>query len=223
MMCTLPGGVGLSDLAMVAGFGAFHGLNPAMGWLFAVALGLQQRNGGAVAHALGPIAVGHAVAVVAALALLRAVEVTVPRQVVGWGVAALLIGFGLIKLVRQRHPRWVGMRVNARQLALWSFVMASVHGAGLMLYPVMVNADRVSQQGGATAPDRALQIATVVPGGPTTAVALVHTVAMLAVMAVIALLVYRLAGVAILRRTWLNVDLLWAAALLAGGVFVLLA
>ena len=223
MMCTLPGGVGLSDLMMVAGFGAFHGLNPAMGWLFAVALGLQQRSGSAVTHALGPIAAGHAAAIVAALALLQAVETTVPQQIVAWGVAALLIGLGLAKLIRQRHPRWVGMRVNARQLAVWSFVMASVHGAGVMLYPVMIKADRAAQQGGATAPDQTLQLATVLPGGPTTAVALVHTVAMLAVMALIAVLVYRLAGVAILRRTWFNVDLLWAAALLAGGVFVLLA
>lgn len=222
-MCTLPGGLGPGDLLMVAGLGAVHGLNPAMGWLFAVALGLQQRSRGAVTHALGPIAVGHALAIVAALALLQVVEVTVPQRAVAWGVAVLLIGFGLVKLVRQRHPRWVGMRVNARQLALWSFVMASVHGAGLMLYPVMVNADRATQRGGVTMPGQTVELAAMLPGGPTTAVALVHTAAMFAVMSVLALAVYRLAGVAILRRTWVNVDVLWALALLAGGAFVLLA
>lgn len=223
MMCTLPGGMGLGDLAMIAGLGAFHGLNPAMGWLFAVALGLQQRNRSAVTRALGPIALGHAVAIVAALALLQVVEISVPQRVVAWGVAAVLIGFGLTKLIRQRHPRWVGMRVNARQLTLWSFVMASVHGAGLMLYPVLIRADRAAQQGGATAPDQTVQLATMLPGGPTTAAALVHTVAMFAVMATLALLVYHVAGVAVLRRTWVNIDVLWAAALLAGGVFVLVA
>ena len=223
MMCTLPGGLGWGDLLMVAGLGAFHGLNPAMGWLFAVALGLQQRSGGAVTRALGPIAAGHALAIVVALALLQAVEVTLPQRAVAWLVAALVVGVGVFKLARQRHPRWVGMQVNARQLVLWSFVMASVHGAGLMLYPVMVNADRAAQRGGATAPAQTVQLAGMLPGGPTTTVALLHTAAMLAVMAVIALLVYRVAGVAILRRTWVNLDLLWAAALVAGGVFVLVA
>jgi hypothetical protein len=223
MMCTLPGGLGPADLAMIAGLGAFHGLNPAMGWLFAVALGLQQRDRGAVTRALGPITLGHAVAVVAALALLRVMEVSVPQRVVAWVVAAGLIGFGLTKLIRQRHPRWVGMRVNARQLALWSFVMASVHGAGLMLYPVMIRADRAAQQGGASAPDQTVQLASMLPGGATSAAALVHTVAMLAVMATVALVVYHVVGVAVLRRAWVNVDILWAAALLAGGVFVLVA
>ena len=208
---------------MIAGLGAFHGLNPAMGWLFAVALGLQQRDRGAVTRALGPITLGHAVAVLAALALLRVLEVSVSQRVVAWAVAAALIGFGLIKLVRQRHPRWVGMRVNARQLALWSFVMASVHGAGLMLYPVMIRADRAVQQGGASAPDQTARLTALLPGGASSAAALVHTVAMLAVMATVALVVYHVVGLAVLRRAWLNVDVLWAAALLAGGVFVLLA
>lgn len=222
-MCTLPGGLALGDLLMVAGLGAFHGLNPAMGWLFAVALGLQQRSRSAVTNALGPIALGHAVAIVAALALLQVVEVSVPQRVVAWLVAALLIGFGLVKIIRRRHPRWVGMRVNGRQLVLWSFVMASVHGAGLMLYPVMIRADQAVHQGGLTEPDQTAQFAAMLPGGATTAAALVHTLAMFAVMAVVALLVYQLAGLAILRRAWLNVDVLWAAALVAGGAFVLVA
>jgi len=222
-MCTLPGGLGAADLAMIAGLGAFHGLNPAMGWLFAVALGLQQRDRGAVTRALGPITLGHAAAVIAALALLRVLEVSVPRHVVAWGVAAALVGFGVSKLVRQRHPRWVGMRVNARQLVLWSFAMASVHGAGLMLYPVMIRADRAVQQGGASAPDQTVELVSLLPGGATSAAALVHTVAMLAVMAAVAMVVYHVAGLAVLRRAWLNVDVLWAVALVAGGVFVLLA
>ena len=223
MMCTLPGGLGPGDLAMIAGLGAFHGLNPAMGWLFAVALGLQQRDRRAVTRALGPIALGHAAAIVAALASLRVLEVSVPQRVVAWSVAVLLIGFALTKLIRQRHPRWVGMRVNARQLVLWSFVMASVHGAGLMLYPVMIRADRAVQRGGATAPDQVARLTSMLPGGGTSAAALVHTAAMLAVMATLALLVYHVAGVAVLRRAWVNVDVMWAVALFAGGVFVLLA
>lgn len=216
----------MGDLLAIAGMGAFHGLNPAMGWLFAVALGLQQRSRAAVTHALGPIALGHAAAIVAALALLRVVEVSVPQRIVAWTVAVLLVAVGVVKLVRRRHPRWVGMRVDAWQLTLWSFVMASVHGAGLMLYPVMVRADLQVQRGGLTmaaAPDATVRMAALVPGGPATVAALLHTAAMFAVLAAVALLVYRYAGLNMLRRTWFNVDVLWAAALIAGGLFVLVA
>src|SRR4029434_9241501 len=122
----------------VVGLGAFHGINPGMGWLFAVSLGLQENSQAAVRRAPLPIALGYAVSidvVVLAVGLLQAV---LPEQVVRYLCAALLGVFGLWRLVRARHPRWVGMRVGFRDLMLWSFLMASAHGAGLMLVPLLL-------------------------------------------------------------------------------------
>ncbi len=113
------------------GLGAFHGLNPAMGWLFAVCLGLQERRRAAVLSALPPIALGHALSaglVVAAVGLLRQ---RIPPEMLEYSAAAVLLGYGVYKLLRSRHPRWVGMRVGFGDLTLWSFLMASAHGAGL--------------------------------------------------------------------------------------------
>ncbi len=118
------------------GLGAFHGINPGMGWLFAVALGLQEQRRSAVWSALPPIAVGHALSVGLVVALVVVIRASISYEVLRWVAAAVLIGFGIYRLVRTRHPRWVGMRVGFRDLTLWSFLMASAHGAGLMLVPV---------------------------------------------------------------------------------------
>jgi len=120
------------------GLGAFHGINPGMGWLFAVALGLQEQRRSAVWNALPPIAVGHALSVGLVVALVALIHASIPYWVLRWIAAAVLIGFGVYRLVRARHPRWVGMRVGFRDLTLWSFLMASAHGAGLMLVPVFL-------------------------------------------------------------------------------------
>src|SRR5919107_5903176 len=118
--------------------GAYHGLNPAMGWLFAVALGLQERRRGAVLQALPPIALGHGVAVSLAVLVIGGAPIMVPLDVLRYVCAGVLILFGLYKLVRRKHPRWVGMRVGFRDLTAWSFLMSSAHGAGLMLVPVLL-------------------------------------------------------------------------------------
>jgi hypothetical protein len=118
--------------------GAYHGVNPGMGWLFAVALGLQEQSGRAVLRALLPIAIGHAAAIGLTVGLLAAGRASVPLSALAWITAALLVGFGLFKLIRPRHPRWVGMRVGAKDLVVWSFLMATAHGAGLMLLPVFL-------------------------------------------------------------------------------------
>src|SRR5215210_5422824 len=123
----------------LAALGAFHGLNPAMGWLFAVALGLQERRLRAVVTALGPIALGHALAIALAGLAVGALGLVVPqRALLGLGGAALLAFAAYKVATRFRHPRWVGMRVGPRELVLWSFLMASAHGAGLMLVPMLV-------------------------------------------------------------------------------------
>src|SRR5437667_9273806 len=103
------------------GLGAYHGINPGMGWLFAVALGLQEKSRRAVLAAIPPIALGHALSVGAVVVLLWAAAASVPHGALRIGSAATLFGFGLYRLVRSRHPNWVGMRVGFRDLTLWSF------------------------------------------------------------------------------------------------------
>ena len=118
--------------------GAYHGLNPAMGWLFAVSLGLQERRTSAVLRAFLPISLGHASAVLAAVLVVGVAQLVVPLGVLSYLCGSALILFGLYKLIWRKHPRWVGMRVGFKDLTVWSFLMASAHGAGLMLIPVLL-------------------------------------------------------------------------------------
>ncbi|MEU1753316.1 hypothetical protein ABZ436_11735 [Micromonospora matsumotoense] len=207
---------GRTLLALVA-LGAFHGLNPAMGWLLAVARGLQQRRRTALLAALPPVAAGHlaSVAVVAALVTAtRSVTASTALTVTG---GAVLVGFGLWRLLSQRHFRWAGMRLSAAQVAGWSFLMSSAHGAGLMLLPVLL-AD--PPPAGGHAGHLAAASAGALPG---LVAAGVHTLAMLGVALTVALVVYEVLGVGVLRRAWFNVDRLWAGVLVAAGVVTLAA
>ena len=191
--------------------GAFHGAHPGMGWLFAVALGLQERSGRAVLAALPPIALGHAVSVGLTVAVLALGQIALSTAQLKWGIGAMLIGFGVYKLVRPRHPRWVGMRVGFRDLTLWSFLMATAHGAGLMLIPVFLLASPPEHAHHAHA-----MPAFATWGGYATGVGL-HTAAMLLTAGGIALLVYYKLGLSILRQAWFNLDRSWAAALVVAG------
>ncbi|WP_328589696.1 hypothetical protein [Nonomuraea aridisoli] len=123
-------------LAAVLLLGAFHGLNPAMGWLFAVARGLQERSIDRLLQSIPMIALGHlaSVALVALVVAATGSVVTGTALAVGGGV--VLVAFGLWRLLSKRHFRWVGMRLSLWQLTCWSFLMSSAHGAGLMLVPV---------------------------------------------------------------------------------------
>jgi hypothetical protein len=118
--------------------GAYHGLNPGMGWLFAVALGMQEQKGSAVARSLVPIALGHALAIGSVVLIAAFLGMTLPLVAIRYFVAAVLIGLGIFCLVRHQHPRWVRMKVGFRDLTVWSFLMASAHGAGLMVVPVLL-------------------------------------------------------------------------------------
>jgi hypothetical protein len=113
--------------------GAWHGINPGMGWLFAVALGMQEQKGTAVARALVPIALGHALAIGVVLVVAAVLGRTLPTAVIRYTVSAALVGLGLFSLARHWHPRWVRMQVGFSDLTVWSFLMASAHGAGLMV------------------------------------------------------------------------------------------
>lgn len=120
---------------MLFGLGIFHGLNPGMGWLFAVGLGLQEQQRSAVWRALLPLALGHALAVAAAVLIMLLLGATIPMDVLKWAVAGTLFLFGVYRLVRHRHPRYGGMQMSGKDLTIWSFLMATAHGAGLMVLP----------------------------------------------------------------------------------------
>jgi hypothetical protein len=206
--------------------GAYHGLNPAMGWLFAVSLGLQEGRREAVVKAFWPVALGHAAAVALVVVAVLGLQVVVPLEMLKYAGAAALISFGLYKLIRRKHPRWVGMRVGFRDLTAWSFIMASAHGAGLMLVPVLLKLSGNRHEMEHEAHEHwghSVHLFLTNPAALADSAAVaVHTLSMFAVMAVVALVVYDRLGLMILKRTWFNVDLLWAAALVGAGVITLL-
>ena len=210
--------------------GAVHGINPAMGWLFAVARGLQERNRRALWRALGPLAAGHACAIVAAVLLAATIGRVVPMDALRWLVAAALLAVGLDGLRRHRHVRLGGMRVSARELATWSFLMASAHGAGLMVLPFVlgpaVGAPTITTHHHAHSPATALSTPVLAGGMGADATAviapLVHTLGYLVTTVVLAVIVYEKVGLRILRRAWINLDVLWAAAMIAAAVFAVL-
>jgi hypothetical protein len=209
----------------LAALGAFHGLNPAMGWLFAVALGLQERRLRAVTTALGPIVLGHALAIGLAAVAVSLLGFVIPQRLLLALGGAALLGFAAYKVAtRFRHPRWVGMRVSPRELVLWSFLMASAHGAGLMLVPVLVGL-RGEGVSSALAHTGHLGHLAHQPSAasdallPALAAVGLHSVAMLTVAGVLAVVVYQKVGVEVLRRAWINLDFIWAGALaISGGI-----
>ena len=201
--------------------GAFHGINPGMGWLFAVALGLQEQRLHAVFRALLPIALGHALSIAVVLLVVGMIQVLLPERLLHLLSAAVLFGFGLYKLIRSRHPRWVGMQVDFKDLTLWSFLMATAHGAGLMLVPVLLQWPVQDYAHAQLIQALSPNLITTSLGLLLAAVA-VHTLSMLLVTAAIAGLVYEKLGLAILRQAWFNLDWVWAGALMLTGLFVVM-
>ena len=182
-----------------------------MGWLFGVSLALQAQRERALWKALPPIAFGHLLALVAAALPLLLLGSVLRLRPVAIVAAATLLAFGAWKVARwYRHPRWVGMRVGGRELVLWSFLVATGHGAGLMVAPALV-----ALMGGGDTRDTGARAGEALTGIG------VHTAALLVVMAAVAWVVYRWAGLAILRTHWINFDLVWAVALLLAGAIAL--
>ncbi len=213
--------------------GAYHGINPGMGWLFAVALGLQDKSRIAVWRSLLPITLGHALAIGAVIALVAAVGLVIPVGSMRYPVAAILITLGFYRLFRHRHPKGGGMRVSMADLTLWSFLMASAHGAGFMVLPVVMGIPGTPAE---------VSTSAAVPGGGEHAehsqghfpalvghealpvglsATLIHTLGYLLVTALTAALVYEKLGVAFLRKAWVNLDLIWAVALILTGVITI--
>ena len=195
----------------LAGLGVYHGVNPGMGWLFAVSRGLQERSRGAVLSALVPIAIGHEASIVVVVIAVALTQSLLPPHTVRLVAALALVAVGVYTLARPRaHPRGFGMRVGVLGLALWSFLMSSAHGAGLMLAPVLLGlpvADQFSdiRQLGATA----------------ALAATIHVTAMATTMGVVAVVVYEKLGLGLLRRNWFNLDLAWSVVLLTTGALTL--
>jgi hypothetical protein len=204
----------------LAGLGAYHGLNPAMGWLFAVSQGMQHRERRAVLRALLPIAIGHELSIVLVAALVLGAAAVVEPRALHVGAAAALIAFGIFRFARPRaHPRWTTMRVNRRELAWWSFLMSTAHGAGLMVAPVLIGL-----QGAEAASAHQHSEVAMAAGVPLLAGGLgiaLHVGAMLLVMGIVAVVVYEKLGLRILGRAWLNTDGLWAATFVLAGAITL--
>ena len=196
-----------------AGLGAFHGLNPAMGWLFAVALGLHQQSRAIVIGSLIPIAIGHAVSVGLVAGLLVIAGALVPPHPVRIGSGLLLLGWAAYhwRIVHHHRVRF-GMQVGLWGLAAWSFLMATAHGAGLMLWPILM---------ASCVPTSSNEAAFAAPFPTALAAVGLHTMAMLITTAFVAVLIYEWVGLSILRQAWLNVDLLWVLTLLVTGGLLL--
>ena len=215
----------------LAALGVFHGLNPAMGWLFAVSLALQRQQAAQLYTATGYIAVGHLASVVIIMAALAVAGAFLPLKWVRIAAGAILLGFGFYRLARYyRHPRWVGMNVGGRDLIAWSFLMATAHGAGLMLAPVALALTRPDAESGVAGDFGALGdlgehggflSLTDAPAWWVVGL-LMHTVVMLMAMLAAAVVVYHRVGLAFLRRGWINLDLLWAGSLAAAGAITLI-
>jgi hypothetical protein len=215
----LDGGEIFWPVIALWGLGLFHGINPGMGWLFAVALGMQEQCSRAVWRAMGPLAVGHCLAVGSAILIAITFGMMAPLAIVQVLISVVLIAFGIFRLFHHGHPRFGGMRVSMRDLTIWSFLMATAHGAGLMVLPLFLtmqaagidsHAEHFSHAG--IALDSQLGLAATVA----------HGLGYLLATSVIGWLVYEKLGVGLLRRAWVNLDLIWATALVATGFLTLL-
>jgi hypothetical protein len=197
--------------------GAYHGLNPAMGWLFAVALGMQERSRRAVLRSLLPIAIGHELSIVLVAVLVVGLGLFADTQALHVGAGIALIAFGIFRFARPHaHFRWTKLHVNRRELGWWSFLMSTAHGAGLMVAPVLIGAGAASQASAAHDVEHVREaVLSPLAGGLGL---LLHVGAMMAVMAVVAVVVYERLGVAILRQAWLNTEWLWAGTFVLAGI-----
>ncbi len=202
-------------LALV-GLGVFHGINPAMGWLFAVALGLHRRSRRIVLLSWVPIALGHAAAIALVLVVVLALGLIVDPAILSRAAATMLLGWALWHAVRGHRQRLrIGMRTGLAGLALWSFLMSSAHGAGLMLIPILLPLCQAGSPSGQLTASGSLPVAL--------AALAVHTAAMLATITAVSLIVYEWLGLAFLRSGWVNLDLIWIAALGSCGALLMIA
>ena len=204
----------LSPWLVLIALGAFHGLNPAMGWLFAVALGLYRQSRRVVLVSLIPIALGHAAAIAVVVYAVIVLGMALDREAFRIVSGVMLIAWGIYHLVYgHRHRLRIGLKTGVVGLAAWSFVMATAHGAGMMLIPVLMPLAQAGEHDHHMPATTSLWIASLA--------VLAHSLAMLITTGAVALIVYEWAGLDFLRRGWINLDLVWTAALIGMGFWLL--
>lgn len=212
----------LSELTTVAALwwavilsGLYHGLNPGMGWPLAVSAALMERKRSALPRALGLLALGHFLAMLAILLpfsmMLFLVEWEIHIRV---GAGIIVIAMGVYLLINRRHPKILA-RIHPARLALWSFLAANAHGAGLMLVPLFLGICGLDADAGHQAAERLMQANILT----AFAVALTHTAAMTLAGGTIAIIIYKWLGLRFLSKTWFNLDLVWAISLILVGAF----
>jgi hypothetical protein len=198
--------------AAILASGVYHGLNPGMGWPLAVAAGLTERRGAAVARTLAPLATGHLLSIMVVLLPFGALTVLLDwNREIRIAAGLLIMGFSAVLLLVPRHPRWLA-RVRPTQVTFWSFAVALLHGAGLMLVPMLLGLC-----GQASAPGRQASVAVVDNAGLALEVAVVHTAALVAASGLVAGAVYRALGLEVLRRSWFDLRRIWAGSLALVG------
>jgi hypothetical protein len=208
---------GLWLAVVVSGF--YHGVNPGMGWPLAVSAGLMGRGRREVVTAMVPLAVGHLISMLVILLPFALMTALLDWQrEIRIGASVAVIAFGVFRLVNRRHPRALA-RIRPTQLALWSFTIATAHGAGLMLLPIYLGLCSIEEF------DKAHQASAILMAqnsATAVLVSLVHTIAMVVAGGVFALLVYGWLGLKFLSRSWFNLDFVWALSLILIGAFGLL-
>ncbi|MCX2724337.1 hypothetical protein [Roseibium salinum] len=193
--------------------GIYHGINPGMGWPLAVSAGLMGRGRRDLALALGPLAIGHFLAMAGVLMPFAVLTLLVDwERPIRLGAGVLVTVAGLVLLVRRRHPRFIA-RIPPTRLVFWSFAVAVAHGAGLMLVPIYLGLCSTQDTGHQAA---SILMAT----GFTTAltVSAAHTLAMIASGGLAALAVHEWLGLRFISRSWFNLDVVWAGSLVLVGV-----
>jgi hypothetical protein len=222
---------------MLLMLGIFHGINPGMGWLLAVGIGLQEQQRAAVWRSLLPLALGHAFAVAAAVVAAGLFSQAVPLSMIKWAVAGFLFALGAYRLFRHGHPRYGGMQIGSRQLTIWSFLMASAHGAGLMVLPFIFDRDSATSVPGHHHGAHMAEVGTghighaghgdailaALPADPIIGLLAtgIHTAGYLLITGIVAVVVYEKLGLRLLKSAWINIDLIWAAALIITAIWTL--
>ena len=195
--------------------GLYHGVNPGMGWPLAVSAALMEQKRAALPKALGLLAIGHLLAMLAIL-----LPFSMMLFLVEWesniriGAGLIVVAMGVYLMIKRRHPRILA-RVHPARLGLWSFLAANAHGAGLMLVPLFLGICAIDADAGHKAAE------TLMRGNVPTAfaVAITHTLAMTTAGGIVAIIIYKWLGLRFLSKTWFNLDLVWAISLVLVGLF----
>ena len=214
--------MGIEDVSLAALWwavivsGLYHGLNPGMGWPLAVSAALMERKHSALPKALGLLALGHFLSMLAILLPFSVMFFLVDWELqIRLAAGLIVVGMGIYLLINRRHPKFLA-RVHPARLALWSFLAALAHGAGLMLVPIFLGICGYAQEEVGHEAAQALMATNI---RLAFLVAAVHTVAMTAAGAAIAVFIYLWLGLKFLSKAWFNLDIVWALSLVCVGLF----